>query len=57
MAFVAKRTINYLKQNGIRYYFKKFKYTNRNRVVDRVIRTIRDIIVSLLQRKHKITQK
>jgi hypothetical protein len=43
-AFVAKLTHTYLNENKIRYYFTKFKYINRNRVVDRVIRTIRDIL-------------
>jgi hypothetical protein len=43
-AFSARKTYKYLKDNSIRYYFTKFKYINRNRVVDRVIRTIRDMI-------------
>jgi hypothetical protein len=43
-AATATKTYKYLKYNSIRYYFTKFKYTNRNRVVDRVIRTIRDMI-------------
>jgi hypothetical protein len=57
-ALVAKRIYNYLKRNGIRFYFTKFKYYNGNRVVDRVIRTIRDMLdifgpsASLLNEKH-----
>jgi hypothetical protein len=43
-AFVAKETYKYLKENHINYYFTIFKYTNSNRVVDRVIRTIRDMV-------------
>jgi hypothetical protein len=43
-AFIAKETYKYLKENNINYYFTMFKYTNRNRVVDRVIRTIRDMV-------------
>jgi hypothetical protein len=44
VAFVVKGTYKYLKDNGIINYFTKFKYTNYNRVADRVIRTIRDMI-------------
>jgi hypothetical protein len=43
-AFTARKTYKYLNDNSIRYYFTKFKYTNGNRVVDRVIRTIRDMV-------------
>jgi hypothetical protein len=32
----------FCKQNGIKTYFSKSKYINQNRVVDRVIRTIKD---------------
>jgi hypothetical protein len=34
---------NWLKENRITYYFSPFKYTNRNKVIDRVMRTIRDM--------------
>jgi hypothetical protein len=47
--FITTKTYKYLKDNGIRYYFIKFKYTNRNRVVDRVISTIEDTIYRLRQ--------
>jgi hypothetical protein len=43
-AFVGKKVINYLKKKRIEYFFSPYEYTNRNRVVDRVIRTIRDKI-------------
>jgi hypothetical protein len=42
-AFVGKEAYKYLKENDINFYFTIFKYTNRNRVVDRIIRTIRDM--------------
>jgi hypothetical protein len=35
--------IQELERNGINYYFTPHVYTNRNRVVDRVMRTIRDM--------------
>jgi hypothetical protein len=34
--------LDYLKKNGISYYFSGSKFTNKNRVVDRAIRTIKD---------------
>jgi hypothetical protein len=38
---------DWLKKNKIKYYFTPNKYTNRNRIVDRVMRTIRDIFDQL----------
>jgi hypothetical protein len=32
-----------LKENRITYYFSPYIYTNRNKVVDRIMRTIRDM--------------
>jgi hypothetical protein len=46
--FIARKTYKYLNENGIRYYFTRFKYTNRNRVVDRVIRIIKDMVDKLV---------
>jgi hypothetical protein len=37
----------FLSQNNIKYFFSPYKYTNRNRVVDRVIRTIRDMFFNI----------
>jgi hypothetical protein len=34
---------DWLKARGITYYFSTYIYTNRNKVVDRVMRTIRDM--------------
>jgi hypothetical protein len=37
----------YLNKNNIKYFFSPYNYTNRNRVVDRAIRTIRDMFFNL----------
>jgi hypothetical protein len=37
----------FLSQNNIKYFFSPYKHTNRNRVVDRVIRTIRNLFFNL----------
>jgi hypothetical protein len=37
----------FLNQNNIKYFFSPYKYTNRNRIVDRVIRTIRDMFFNI----------
>jgi hypothetical protein len=42
-AFVNATLINYLTNHNIRYYFTPNVYTNRNRIVDRVIHTIPDM--------------
>jgi hypothetical protein len=36
-----------LSQNNIKYFFSPYKYTNRNRVVYRAIRTIRDMFFNI----------
>jgi hypothetical protein len=46
-AFVSDILTNYLTLGNIRYYFTPQMHTNRNRVVDRVIRTIRDMFYNL----------
>jgi hypothetical protein len=45
--FVRPTLTNYLTNHNIRYYFTQNVYTNRNRVVDRVIRTIHDMFYNL----------
>jgi hypothetical protein len=45
--FISTDTAEYLDNRGIRYYFTPNLYINRSRVVDRVIRTIRDMIDKL----------
>jgi hypothetical protein len=47
--FVSYILTNYLTLGNIRYYFTPQMYTNRNRVVDRAIRTIRDMFYNLGQ--------
>jgi hypothetical protein len=37
----------YLNKNNIKYFFSPYKYTNRNSLVDRAIRTIRDMFFNL----------
>jgi hypothetical protein len=44
VVFVGKPTNKYLNDNSMRYYFTKFKYSICNRVVDRVIQTIWEMI-------------
>jgi hypothetical protein len=46
-AFVSNVLTNYLTLGNIRYYFTLEMHTNRNRVVDRAIRTIRDMFYNL----------
>jgi hypothetical protein len=46
-AFVSDVLTNYLTLGNIRYFFTPQMYTNRNRVVDRAIRTIRDMFYNL----------
>jgi hypothetical protein len=40
-AFTSKITTKWLNDHNIKYYFTPYSKTNRNRIVDRVIRTIR----------------
>jgi hypothetical protein len=37
----------YLNKNNIKYFFSPYKYTNRNRVVYRAIRTVRDMFFNI----------
>jgi hypothetical protein len=46
-AFVSNFPTTYLNVRNIRYFFTPEMHTNRNRVVDRVIRTIRDMFYNL----------
>jgi hypothetical protein len=46
-AFVSNYLTNFLALKNIRYYFAPQMYMNRNRVVDRVICTIRDMFYNL----------
>lgn len=39
----SKNMIEYFKDNNIQYFHSPSKFTNKNRIVDRVIRTIRDM--------------
>jgi hypothetical protein len=41
--WISRRVLNFLEKVGINYYFTNKQFTNRNRVVDRVIRTLRDM--------------
>jgi hypothetical protein len=36
--------VKYLSDNNIIFYMSASKYTNKNRVLDRAIRTIRDLV-------------
>jgi hypothetical protein len=47
-AFISYNIKNFLKNNHINYYFTSNQHTNRNRVVDRVIRTIRDMFDNIV---------
>jgi hypothetical protein len=47
-AFIAKPTYKCLNDNGIRNYFTKFKYTNRNIMVHSVIPTLLSQFVFLV---------
>jgi hypothetical protein len=46
--FVARKNetkvVKYLSDNNINFYMSASKYTNKNRVLDRAIRTIRDLV-------------
>jgi hypothetical protein len=46
-AFISNELRDWLQQYNIRTYFTKNVYTNRNRIVDRVMRTIRDMVDKL----------
>jgi hypothetical protein len=46
-AFESDVLTNYLNLRNVRYFFTPQVFTNRNRVVDRVIRTIRDMFYNL----------
>jgi hypothetical protein len=43
-AFLGNKIKNFLENKKINYYFTSNQHTNRNRVVDRVIRTLRDMM-------------
>jgi hypothetical protein len=42
-AFLGRNVKDFLRKNNISFYFTNGQHTNRNRIVDRVMRTIRDM--------------